>query len=118
MFVRSFNPAQWGTRKFVGIVISATTSDRVSLGNVTASAVPDRAQEDPSPDEGTKPSPAVDENKLDWKSTMSSTTKLLHGVRDSANGFGPLKSVAGGLCLILENCEVWPLSCAFNPQCL
>jgi hypothetical protein len=28
-------------------------------------------------------------------------------VRDSADAFGPLKSVAGGLCFILENCEVW-----------
>jgi hypothetical protein len=27
-------------------------------------------------------------------------------VRDAADAFGPLKSVAGGLCFILENCEV------------
>ena len=47
------------------------------------------------------------ENESDWKSTASSSAKLLlRGVRDSADAFGPLKSVAGGLCFILENCEV------------
>ena len=39
---------------------------------------------------------------------MSASVKLLlQGVRDSADAFGPLKSVAGGLCFILENYEVW-----------
>ena len=57
------------------------------------------------------PSAAADENKLGWKSTASSSAKLLlRGVRDSADAFGPLKSVAGGLCFILENCEVRLLS--------
>ena len=47
------------------------------------------------------------ENSSDWKSTVSASAKLLlRGVRDSADAFGPLKSVAGGLCFILENCEV------------
>ena len=32
---------------------------------------------------------------------------MLRGVRDTADAFGPLKSVAGGLCFILENCEVY-----------
>ena len=51
--------------------------------------------------------PRVDENKSDWTSTVSASAKLLlRGVRDSADVFGPLKSVAGGLCFILENCEV------------
>jgi len=53
------------------------------------------------------PSAAAVETKSNWKSTASSTAKLLlRGVRDSADAFGPLKSVAGGLCFILENCEV------------
>ena len=48
------------------------------------------------------------EKKSSWKSTAFATAKLLlRGVRDSADAFGPLKSVAGGLCFILENCEVW-----------
>ena len=46
-------------------------------------------------------------NKPNWGSTASSSAKLvLRGVRDSADAFGPLKSVAGGLCFILENYEV------------
>ena len=50
---------------------------------------------------------ATDENRPDWKTTASSSAKLvLRAVRDSADAFGPLKSVAGGLCFILENCEV------------
>ena len=55
------------------------------------------------------PGPSVppDEYKSGWKSTASAPAKLLlRGVRDSADAFGPLKSVAGGLCFILENCEV------------
>ena len=50
--------------------------------------------------------PGPDES--DWKATMSASAKLLlRGVRDSADAFGPLKSVAGGLCFFLENYEVW-----------
>ena len=48
---------------------------------------------------------------------MSVMVKLLRVVRDSADGFGPLKSVAGGLCLVLESCGVWPPYNWFNPQC-
>ena len=49
----------------------------------------------------------TEENRPGWKSTASSSAKLvLRAVRDSADAFGPLKSVAGGLCFILENCEV------------
>jgi len=50
----------------------------------------------------------VDKNEPKWISNAFATAKLLlRGVRDSADAFGPLKSVAGGLCFILENCEVW-----------
>ena len=46
-------------------------------------------------------------NSSNWKSTLSATAKLLLcTVRDSADAFPPLKSVAGGLCSILENYEV------------
>ena len=52
-------------------------------------------------------SSAADENRPGWKSTASSSAKLvLRAVRDSSDAFGPLKSVAGGLCFIMENCEV------------
>ena len=78
----------------------------ISLDNVDNSAVPDHVQESPHTDEG-EPG-AGDENKFGrWKSTVSAMTKLLlHGVRESTDAFGPLKSVAGGLCFFLENYEV------------
>lgn len=51
---------------------------------------------------------AADENGTDWRATVSASAKLLlRGVRDSADTFGPLKSVAGGLCFFLDNYEVW-----------
>jgi hypothetical protein len=54
-------------------------------------------------DKSGEPSAATDENKSNWTSTASATAKLLlRGVRDSADGFVPLKSVAGGLCLFLK----------------
>ena len=69
----------------------------------------------PSDDVDTpEPSSAVNK-KSDWKSTTFATAKLLlRGVRDSADAFGPLKSVVGGLCFILENCEVRPSSQSLN----
>ena len=61
----------------------------------------------PSDNANTAGPDAVADKKGDWKSTAYSTAKLLLcGVRDAADAFGPLKSVAGGLCFILENCEV------------
>ena len=46
-------------------------------------------------------------NRPNWGSTASSSAKLvLRAVRDSADAFGPLKSVAGSLCFILDNYEV------------
>ena len=61
----------------------------------------------------------VDEDKSNWRATTSAAAKLfLRGVRDSADAFGPLKSVAGGLYFILENCEVWIPSDVYHPRCL
>ena len=61
---------------------------------------------------------AANEGRLDrFKTTASASAKLLlRGVNESADAFGPLKSVAGGLCFILENCEVWPSSRARHLQ--
>jgi len=66
----------------------------------------------PQPD----PDFATDRKKSGWKSTAPASAKLLlRGVRDSADAFPPLKSVAGGLCFILENCEVRsPPSCPIH----
>ena len=83
-----------------------------SADNVGTSTVPDRAPATPNHDKSGEPSGAADETKSNWKSTAFTTAKLLlRGVRDSADAFGPLKSVAGGLCFIVENCEVWSPSC-------
>ena len=50
---------------------------------------------------------AVGENQPNWKSTVSAAAKLLlRTVRDSADVFPPLKSVAGGICSVLDNYEV------------
>jgi hypothetical protein len=77
--------------------------------NVDTSTVPDHTPEGLRPNESAEPSTGVDEKKSNWKSTASATAKLLLlGVRDSADAFGPLKSVAGGLYFILENYEVRP----------
>ena len=82
------------------------------LGNADGLTVPDRVQRDPHPCENAELSTAANKKKLSWKSTALATAKLLlRGVRDSADAFGPLKSVAGGLCFILENCEVWSDPC-------
>jgi hypothetical protein len=51
--------------------------------------------------------PEPDNNMLNLKSLTSSAAKfILRGVKESADAFPPLKSVAGCLCFILDNCEV------------
>lgn len=79
----------------------------VPSDNVGINAVPDHMPKDLPSGKSTMPAAAPGEKKSNWKSTASATANLLlRGVRDSADVFGPLKSVAGGLCFILENCEV------------
>ena len=47
-------------------------------------------------------------DKSEWIHTASSAAKLfLRTVERASDAFPPLKSVAGGLCAILDNCEVW-----------
>ena len=97
-------PRADGSREGVG---SSSPLSRPGTPVVTGG---DREREGKKPkadDESVEPSAVPDENKSDWKSTASASAKLLlRGVRDSADAFGPLKAVAGGLCFILENCEV------------
>ena len=79
----------------------------IRLDNADTPSVPDHMPQDLIPDKNAEPSAAASEKKSSWKSTAIATAKLLlRGVRDSSDAFGPLKSVAGGLCFILENCEV------------
>lgn len=83
--------------------------------NLENFAVPDNTQEALISNQSE--SNAADESTSDqWRSTASATAKLfLHGVRESADAFGPLKSVVGGLCFILENCEVQSSSHLHSP---
>ena len=51
----------------------------------------------------------MEENKPDRKSTAYATTRLaIQMVKESSDGFPPLKSVAGGLSAILNHCDVCP----------
>ena len=76
----------------------------VPANDVDTSATPKTAV---LPNEGAEPSTGADEKKPGWKSNAFAAAKLLlRGVNESADAFGPLKSVAGGLCFILENYEV------------
>ena len=79
----------------------------ISPDNVGDSSVPTHVQEVPRPVRS-EPNP-LNKGRFDrWKSTTSASAKLLlRGVSESADAFMPLKSVAGGLCFILDNCEVW-----------
>ena len=77
------------------------------------STVPDRATEVLHPDKSGGPSTAADKNGLN---SGSAAAKILCSVRDSGNAFGSLRSVAGALCSILENCDVCHPSCMHTPQ--
>ena len=87
-------------------VVSATLSDHCT-DNVGISTVSDHVSATLHHDESGEPSAVADETKSKWGVAASATAKLLlRGVKDSADAFPPLKSVAGGLCFILENYEV------------
>ena len=88
--------------------VDSSSSLPQSEPRVTPGSGREREGSEPNAEnESVGPSAAVDENRPDWKSSASSSAKLLlRAVRDSADAFGPLKSVAGGLCFILENLEV------------
>ena len=83
------------------------------------SAAPNQVPEVVGPDESAKPGPAASEEKSNWRSTAVAAAKsLLRGVNESADAFGPLKSVAGGFCFILDNYEVRPSSLHPSPSAL
>jgi len=81
----------------------------VSSGDTDNSPVHSHFKQEPSA--GERESDVVDEGIYEsissWESTASATTKsFLDTVKESSDAFGPLKSLAGGLCFILESCEV------------
>ena len=76
----------------------------ITLVDADNTVNPDRGEVSHSEDQQC----ATSDHQENWKTTVSSTAKLLLcTVRDSADVFPPLKSVVGGLCYILENYEVW-----------
>ena len=85
----------------------------VLSGDAGVSAYPDRVPEILHPGENAEPSIVTDGGELDWKSTVPTAAELLHRVRG-----GPLKSVAEGLCFVLENCEVQLPSLTCDQQSL
>ena len=91
------NPTVWETHRFTSPFLT------VILAGADGSADPGRG----GVPGGKSPQNVVDDNKEDWKSTLSSTAKLVaYAVRETSDAFPPLKSVAGGLCAVLENYEV------------
>ena len=81
----------------------------VSSGDTDSSPVHSHFKQDPSA--GEREPDVVDESIYEsissWESTASATTKtFLDTVKESSDAFGPLKSLAGGLCFILDSCEV------------
>ena len=91
-------------RKPLSILLTASDHSSDKINN---SVVPDYVQRVLSTDEK---APGSTDKNTSWKSaasTASATAKLiLRGVKESADAFGPLKAVVGGLCFLLENCEV------------
>ena len=80
----------------------------LSSDNSDTSTIPHNVPEVPRPDESVESWVTADDGELGEKSVVSATGKLLREVRDSKNAFVPLKSIAGHLYSILENCQVWP----------
>ena len=93
----------------------ALPSTIITLADADISIDPDRGEVPSVIDQQN----ATGDSRGGWKTTVSATAKLLLcTVRDSADAFPPLKSVAGGLCFILENYEVRFTSTSLEPQCL
>ena len=101
-------PGAGGREESVGSSSSFPQSEpRVSTGGGRGGGGGGGGEGSNAGNENVGVSAAAEESRPGWKSTASSSAKLvLRAVRDSSDAFGPLKSVAGGLCFILENCEV------------
>ena len=83
----------------------------IPLGNLDRSAIPQRAQEAeklPSHVRGSRV--AGGEGSVLKPIATSGAKFFLQGVNESPGGFPLLKSIAEGLCFVLDNCEVWPLT--------
>jgi len=75
-------------------------------------------RENPLTDRRPYPAAADDTQKNRWLTVSASAKSVLYRVKESPNAYPPLKSLAGYLWYILDNCEVESPSCIFDPQCL
>jgi len=82
-------------------VVVLIAASHYSFSHADTSVLSDYGPEAIRPGETFEPNATADEKKSDC-----ATSELLRGVRDSAGAPGPLKSVAGYLCFILDNCQV------------
>ena len=95
---------------FQPLSLAAAPSD-----DIDSPPVPDRVQEVLGVSE--REPGAEEEDESDWKSAASATAELfLRTVKETSNGYPPLKSIAECLYFILKNCEVWPPSRTFDTQ--
>ena len=82
-------------------------------GNLDGSTIPQDVQEPGEHQSPVLSSGVAGGEESNLKSIVTSGVKcLLQGIKESPN-FPILKSVAGGLCFVLDNCEVW-----FQTPCL
>ena len=92
------DPTVWKSRRFMLLFLTNTLVNPGNSANPGHGEVPGRRN---------LQNAVGDHSEGGWNSTVSATAKLLlRAMRDTADAFPPLKSVTGGLCAILENCEV------------
>jgi len=81
----------------------------IPSGDLDNSAIPQRVREPGQLPSHVLSSSVVGGEESTLKSIATPGAKyFLRGVKESPGGFPLLKSIAEGLCFILDNCEVWP----------
>ena len=85
---------------------SPRVTDRSMIDPIQSLPSHTQREQSGSPEDVTEQD-AAGESKSNLGSLVVSAAKLtLRGVKEAADAFPPLKAVAGGLCFILDNCEV------------
>ena len=116
---RSLDPSRRKLRRYVNDFIPDNSSNHTLSRNPDPDTISNQVLSVPgrdqtslpeSSDHTVDPGPAP-ERKSDWASTAYATTKLaINVVKESSDGFPPLKSVVGGLSAILDHCDVRSIS--------
>ena len=107
----SRDPKSNGTRTILSREVHLTASFRDpehrTSPNLLQSVFGTRKRNRTNSSDDTADKRPTSKHKLNWKATAYSTTKLaVYLVRESSDVFPLLKSVAGGLCAILQHCDV------------